>query len=474
MPSTFLGLETARRGLQASQVSLETTGHNIANVNTPGYSRQQAVHVASTPYANPTLASKLSPGQLGTGVEVNEIRRVRNEYLDTQARDSTSSLGYWQIQEDIFARVEAVFPEPGSAGIGDTMTSFFEAWQDLNNYPQDPGVKAAVAEIGDQLANMMRETYQQLTNVSKSAIDQLDSQVDTVNDILVQIRDVTEAITKVYEQGNQPNDLLDKRDYLIDQLAGFGQVSVDNLTQNGKPTGEIKLSFMGVGIDVNSVTEDYFTLNQSGTSVAITYVDDAGNSNEVNLDTDKGSLAGIKNVLNEIDNYQEQMVKLADSLSAAVNEALNEGRDVTDYIDFFQGSLDSTDPNDQFRVNPDIMANPAGSDANGNLLIDGTKAIDVARLYSTGIDDLDGSTFNEFYNALLSDIGADYSKAMDMTENQSAINEQIDSLRQSVAGVNMDEELSLMLQYQYGYQASSRVMTTLDEILDHLINRTAV
>ncbi|SFF95358.1 flagellar hook-associated protein 1 FlgK [Desulfotomaculum arcticum] len=471
MPSTFLGLETARRGLQASQVSLETTGHNIANVNTPGYSRQNAVLVASTPYANPTMSSKLTPGQLGTGVEVNEIRRIRNEYLDTQARDSTSSWGYWQVQEDIFARVEAVFTEPGTTGVGDTLTSFFKAWQDLNNNPQDPGVKAAVAEIGDQLANMFREEYQQLTIVRESAVSQLDSQVNTVNDLLAQIRDVTGAITKVYEQGNQPNDLLDKRDYLIDQLAGFGEVSVENITQNGKPTGEMRLLFNN--IDVMSTTDKFF-LKEEDDTVAITFGANADNSELVYLNQGKGSLDGINQVLGNIDSYLGQLVKLTDSLSRVINQALNEGRAEADYIDFFQGSLASTNPDDRFRVNPDILANPAGSDAAGNLLIDGTKAIDVARLYSTGIDELDGATFNEFYNALLSDVGADYSRFMDMAENQSAINEQLESLRQSVAGVNMDEELSLMLQYQYGYQASSRVMTTLDALLDHLINRTAV
>lgn len=461
MPSTFLGIETARRGLQAHQKSLETTGHNIANANTPGYSRQQAVHVASAPYANPSLLGKMTPGQLGTGVEVQEIRRIRNEYLDTQARESGTSLGYWQIQEDFFARVEAVFTEPGTTGIGDTMTKFFKAWQDLNNTPQDPGVKAAVAEVGDELAIMMNETYVQLTNVRDSAAKQMNYDVNTVNNIIVQVKDVTQAITKIYKNDNQPNDLLDKRDYLIDQLAGFGPVSIEHLSKDGKPTGEMKLSFMGV--DVMSNTDSFF-LNQANIPISLTYGPDELNSNEVSLDTDKGSLAGIKDVLANIDTYQGQMVKLTDTLRDSINAILINGGSG---VDFFKGGLDGTNPDGQFKVNPDVLINPTVN-------MDGTKAIDVARLYSTGIADLDDSTFNEFYDALLTDIGADSGKFSDMTENQGAINQQVESLRQSVAGVSLDEELSLMIQFQYGYQASARAMSTLDQLLDQLINRTAV
>jgi len=484
MPNTFLGIETTRRALQTHQRSLETTGHNIANANTEGYSRQQAVLSASQPYTVPTLHSNLTAGQLGTGVEVNQIRRIRNDYLDVQVRDSASSLHYWQAQEDIFARIESVFPEPGATGIGDTLTKFFSTWHDLNNNPQDPGVKATVAEVGDELATLMRETYTQLSNISESVAEikddgtgnlvlsggQMRDQVNAVNDILKQIRDVTEAIKKVYAHGNQPNDLLDKRDLLLDQLAQYGPVSATHLTNGGKPTGEINFTFYGVDVRAAGITVDLEYVSGTDDEVNLT-IKDSTNTTLASIslaDSLSGSLAGLEEIRTKIAGYQEQLDNLAGALRYTLNQILNP--------EFFTGELKKGD----FMVTSNVMNNPATN-------IDGTKAIYVARLYNISMDgsivdlgddvkvttsDLSGATYSEYFNGLLADIGARSGSASDMSENQQAINEQILSLRESASGVNLDEELSLLIQFQHGYQASARVMTTLDELLDHLINRT--
>ncbi len=488
MPGTFFGLEIARRGLQVHRTAMDITGHNVANANTPGYTRQEAVITATDPYANPTLGSRLLPGQLGTGVEASMVRRIKNEYLDTQARDSISSREFWQVQEDLFARIEAVFAEPGASGIASTLTKFFNTWQDLNNTPQDPGVKAAVAETGDELATMMQETYQQLDDISTSILKidsgnvtggQLKDQVDTVNEILRQIRELTEAIKRVYAQGNQPNDLLDKRDLLLDRLAEYGPVSVTHLTEGGRPTGEIELKFFGVD------------LRQEGIKVELKY-----ETNEVKLligtveksltkypvDIPKtGSLAGLEEIRVRIEGYKDKLENLAEALKKTINQALNYGHD-TD-IKFFTGSLG--DKSDPFAVNPEIMKDPT--------LIDGTNALYVARLATTGMDgtqgfvlgenaggnqvevdlaNLGGATFSEYFHALLADIGARSGSAADMAGTGRAVAEQVESLRQSVSGVNLDEELSRLIQYQYGYQASARVLAAIDEMLDYLINRT--
>jgi flagellar hook-associated protein 1 FlgK len=499
MPNTFFGIETARRALQAHQQSLETTGHNIANANTPGYSRQQAVLSASQPYTVPTLHSNLTAGQLGTGVEVSQIRRIRNDYLDTQARDSASSYHYWQTQEDIFARIESVFAEPGSKGIADAMTRFFNTWHDLNNNPQDPGVKAAVAEVGGELANMMREAYAQLKNTGESIIrvngekvagGQLQDQVDTVNDIIKQVWDLTAAIKNIYANGNQPNDLLDKRDLLLDKLAAYGPVHVTPRSDAGKPSGDIVLTFMGINIyqdtkislnietdsTTNEISDVKLAFSRSGATVSLT--------NYPAEKPLKGSLLGLEHTRLKVAGYQRDLAGLASALKNTIanfqpfNDPDNKlGSDKQ----FFTGSLDN-----DFTVNEKIMTDPD--------LIDGTKAVYIARLYNigwngylpggaedwpAGLDlqynwpDFDGANFGEYFNAILADIGACSGSAANMAENQDAVNQQIQSLRESASGVNLDEELALLIQYQHGYQASARVMTTLDELLDHLINRTA-
>ncbi|SHE70559.1 flagellar hook-associated protein 1 FlgK [Desulfofundulus australicus DSM 11792] len=516
MPGTFFGLEIARRGLQVHRTAMDITGHNVANASTPGYTRQEAVITATGPYANPTLGSRLLPGQLGTGVEATMVRRIKNEYLDTQARDSISSRDFWQVQEDLFARIEAVFAEPGASGIASTLTKFFNTWQDLNNTPQDPGVKAAVAETGDELATMMREAYQQLGDIAESILKieqdgssinvtggQLKDQVDTVNEILRQIRELTEAIKRVYAQGNQPNDLLDKRDLLLDRLAEYGPVSVTHLTEGGRPTGEIALTFFGEDVRAAGVTVELVPEVETPPG-EIKEVKLRIGSEEVFLTNypanlpKAGSLAGLEETRaridgytdeadNKVEGYRDKLENLAGALKDTIYQALNHGHDdvpnndIPDKIDFFTGSL----AGGNFAVDPDIMKDPTK--------IDGTNALYVARLATIGMDgtkdfelgkgasgnpvkvdlaNLGGATFSEYFHALLADIGARSGSASDMAGSRRAVAEQVESLRQSVSGVNLDEELSRLIQYQYGYQASARVLATINEMLDYLINRT--
>jgi flagellar hook-associated protein 1 FlgK len=156
MTSTFFGIEIARRGLQAHRRSMDTTGHNIANANTPGYSRQEAVHTASHPHSVPSLNRQMNPGQLGSGVSVDFIRRIRNEYLDNQYRDNAATEGFWQAKLDVAQQTELIFPEPSGRGVQSVMLNFFNDWHELNNNPQDAGVKAAVRESGLELASIFR------------------------------------------------------------------------------------------------------------------------------------------------------------------------------------------------------------------------------------------------------------------------------------------------------------------------------
>lgn len=484
MPGTFFGLEIARRGLQTHRTAMDVTAHNVANANTPGYTRQEAVMSAADPYCNPTLGTKLIPGQLGTGVLAETVRRIKNEYLDVQVRNTLSSKEYWRVQEEIFGRVEAVFPEPAQSGISNLLTKFFNTWHDLNNNPQDPGVKAAVAEVGDELATMMKEAYKQLEDIARSIVKVnvkvneqgdvtgglLKDQVDAVNDILKQIRELTESIKRVYAQGNQPNDLLDKRDLLLDELAKYGPVSVKFKTENGKPTGKIEeLKFFGV-----EVTRE----DTEWAEVTFSYDPDSGSAiiqvggEDVELENyASGSLKGLVEVLGKIIGFAGTLNTLSEALRDAVNQVLGQ--------EFFTGSLNDG----SFAVNEEILSSPSS--------INGERALYVARLATLGMDgepktlgedaqgesieittpDLGGATFSEYFNALLADIGARSGTASHMTQSQGAVYEQLESLRQSVSGVNLDEELSRLIQFQYGYQASARVLAAIDEMLDYLINK---
>lgn len=462
MPGTWFGLETARRGMKLNQYALDITGHNLANASTTGYSRQEAVITATDPYTLPDMnTNPVTPGQIGTGVEVSSIRRVKDQYLDNNVRRSTTDSAYWNDQISVLQRTEASFAEPASEGINDRITSFFTSWMDLNNTPQDPGVKAAVAQAGDSLASMMTYTYNQLSDVQNSVamIDStpavtggmISDQVNEANDLLVQIRNLTDSIKRVYDVGQQPNDLLDKRDQALEELSKFGPVGVSFETVGGKPTGELaSLTFFGV--DVRTADPATLGLTTDGDTITLTaYGSDVINLTDNNLDTSKGgSLLGLERARQNVIDYKEKLNDIAlnmQSMIAGVG------------IDFFAGDLVTGD----FAVNTGIMEDPS--------TIDGTLAGSVADLRDSQIDPIDKPyTFEQYYSLLVTQVGGNAANASDMADNQTAIKQQITGLRDSVSGVSTDEELTKMMQFQFGFQASARVINVLDEMLDLLIN----
>jgi flagellar hook-associated protein 1 FlgK len=462
MPGTWFGLETARRAMKVNQNALNIVGQNLANASTTGYSRQEAVISATDPYTLPDLSTNPStPGQLGTGVEVSSIRRVKDEYLDNNVRRSTTDSAYWDDQISVLQRAEASFAEPASDGIGDRITNFFTAWMDLNNTPQDAGIKAAVGQSGNNLASLMSSTYNQLNDVQNSVavIDDtpavtggmLFDQINEANDLLVQIRNLTDSIKKVYAVGQQPNDLLDKRDQALEELSKFGPLGVSFETVEGKPTGELaKLTLFGA--DVKNADPATLDLTTDGDSITLTaYGSEVINLSENYLDTSQGgSLLGLEKSRQNVIDYKEKLNDISQNLRTMIADA---------GVDFFTGDLSTGD----FKVNTDIIQNPAS--------IDGTLAGNIADLRDTQIDTVDKPyTFEQYYSLLVTQVGGNTKSASDMSDNQTAIKEQITGLRDSVSGVSTDEELTKMTEYQYGYQAAARVISVLDEMLDLLIN----
>lgn len=477
MPGTFFGLEIGRRGLQTHQRALDVTGHNLANASTEGYTRQEAVFTQTDPYTAPDLNSPATPGQLGSGITTSMVRRIRDEYMDPQLRRSNSDRYYWEDQIGIFKRVEASFAEPASSGINDQMVEFFKGWQNLNNNPQDPGVKASVKEMGVQLASLLTYTYNQLTDIQESVVKpgtlpavesgQIMDQVSRVNDLLTQIQNLTADIIRIYRVGQQPNDLMDKRDILLDQLSKFAPVTVAHKSENGKPTGEITMTFMGATITtVPRVNSNFFLkindqegpeygnleLHENSLGKVIDLTAQAGNTimggSLLGLEKSRQSIISFKATLNDI------VVNLKEKIYAKNNTP---PASVT--LDFFAGALTTGD----FVVNRAVVSNPN--------IIDGTKAASIAGIRNENMSTDKDYTLEESYALLSTDVGNQAKGTDDMASIQEAIQEQMNNLRESVSGVSVDEELTKMVQFQYGYQASARVVSMIDELLDVVINR---
>src|SRR5919202_966662 len=168
--SSFYGLQTSLRGLLAQQRALDTTGHNIANANTQGYSRQEAVLQATPALEIPAGGITGSPAHLGSGVDVQAFRRVRDAFVDLQYRAQSSSLGDWTAQSDALTRAEGALNEPGDQGITSQLAGFWNAWSDLANAPEDPAAKQALVEQGQALADSFATVRSQITLVQSQTM----------------------------------------------------------------------------------------------------------------------------------------------------------------------------------------------------------------------------------------------------------------------------------------------------------------
>ncbi len=496
---TWFGLETARWGLRVNQQAMNVTGHNLANASTPGYTRQEAVIKANMPYTSPDMNSSCTPGQFGTGAQVEYIRRIKDEYMDNNVRRANADSGYWEDQISIMQRAEASFAEPATKGIDNKITDFFKSWMNLNAYPTDMGVKATVMELGRNLAVMMGTVYKQLQSIEKGILDlnsantpptsgMLQDQVNQVSDILTNINDLTTAIKRIYDAGQQPNDLLDKRDMLLEKLSHYGPVTISEGSTNGKPNGELEVNFFGnkvfdsknnvclndVKIDFAGGTSDPINITFAPKTVPPTTPTYSVNlTQKLNNQEYSGSLVGLVNARETLITEQDKLDKLSIAFTEEINKILKDTSDPSNPYDYFFGVKDSVThivtgslKNGTFNVNDNLIKEPSN--------LDGSKAFNAGELRDHDIPSLGNNTFSEYCRVILTDVGNAAKNANNMAANQEAIKIQITALRDSISGVDTDEELTKMTQFQHGFNASARMVTVIDEMIDLVINRMGV
>ncbi len=227
---TLQGLQTALSGLIAEQTALDTTGNNIANANTEGYSRQTALLEPNPPIPIPAISAQTGEGaQLGAGVTVATITRIRNGYLDSQYRTQNSALGAATAEAEVLERAQAAFNEPSSAGIATQLSKFWSAWNSLAESPSSEAAKEVVVAAGKQLATTVNELSAQLSTFATQAGEEYNSLAGPsgeVEDDANQLAQLNRQIKLAEEAGQPPNDMLDRRDLLLDKLSGLANITV--------------------------------------------------------------------------------------------------------------------------------------------------------------------------------------------------------------------------------------------------------
>src|SRR4051794_27059140 len=248
--SSFYGLQTSLRGLLAQQRSLDTTGHNIANASTTGYSRQEAVLAASPALQVPAagIGDGAATAHLGSGVDVEGYRRVRDQFLDLQYRGQATNLGDWSARSESLDRAEGALAEPSDNGINTQLSRFWDSWSDLAAAPNDLAAKQALVEQANALGDALGSVRGQMQLVADQAqaeyADLARPATGTdpggeVAQTATEPAQLNDVISRSLTAGDPPNDLMDRRDLLLDKLASFGQISVEPLS-----SGSLKVSFV--------------------------------------------------------------------------------------------------------------------------------------------------------------------------------------------------------------------------------------
>jgi len=445
--STFLGLETALRGLVADQRSIDTTGHNIANAQTPGYSRQVAELQASP--ALPLVPA----GELGTGVTVVQYQRIRDTLLDTQLRAQTMRQGYAQAQQGGLSQVESALNEPSDNGLSALLGKYWAAWQDVANAPSDLATRQALVQSASSLASGINTLASQLTTIQAQTTQAETVTIGQVNQIGAQVASLNQSIQAAELAGMQPNDLLDQRDLLVDQLSSLGNTTVTQSAGSAGQLGAIDISFGGSSL-VAANTSSTLTLPLGSVT--------------------SGQLAGMDAVIQSIGGsggYLAQLNTLAAGLASATNAQLALGKDLNGNAGAALFTVSSGNEAATIAVNSAVAAAPGliAASTNGDPG-DGSNALAVADLQQSAV--IGGATIDTAYSQLVTQIGADSQQAQSNLDNANSLVQSLTNRRQSISGVSLDEEMTHLLAFQRGYQACARVMSAMDSMLDTLVNHT--
>ncbi|MFC4387021.1 flagellar hook-associated protein FlgK [Gracilibacillus marinus] len=236
MVSTFNGLEVAKRALHTQQSALYTTGHNIANANTEGYTRQRVNFVQSSPYPPAARNRPEIPGQVGSGVEAGSIQRIRDSFIDKQYRQENTKVGFYETRADMMSKMESILNEPTNEGLSETLDLFWKSLQDLSVNPEDSGARSVVKERANALADAFSYVHNSLQQVRANLKTEIGVDNTKVNSILDQINQLNGQIAKIEPHGYVPNDLYDERDRLVDELSSYVDIKVDYRKSTGQPS----------------------------------------------------------------------------------------------------------------------------------------------------------------------------------------------------------------------------------------------
>ncbi|MBS1720757.1 MAG: flagellar hook-associated protein FlgK [Armatimonadetes bacterium] len=460
MPSAFHGINMSSQALRVFQRALDTTGHNISNVNTPGYSRQMVQFADMEPTLFYSAPNRFA---LGNGVSISAISRVRDLFLQGRRMETTSEQGQLDSYRTQLKGMEQLYNGLGDSGVIGAMNDFYNAWSSLASNPNEPGARLKVQMAGQKLADTVRGNYNNLRSMQTQASLQVDQTIKQVDQLTTQIADLNASIRIQKAQGVEPNDLYDQRDQALHALSDLVDVKTFN-----QPDGSVNV-FMGSRILVDQAGATPFPSGSYDT-LASTVSDGVSN-----YPVRGGQLAGLFKGMQAIKDGMAQLDGFANQLRTQVNGIHASGTNPLGNtgVNFFG---DVTPPTPQsgaidFDLSAAVKADPNAivSSATG-LAGDGGLALQLSRMRDVPVAALGNKTFGKYLTDMIGANGREISNVNAAIETQGAISEQIDAQIQSTSGVSLDDEMANMLRYQRSYQAVAKAFNIFDQVTEELIN----
>src|SRR3954447_5033266 len=440
--STFMGVETALRGLLAQQRALDVTGHNIANANTDGYTRQQVQLQATSPYLD------VGKGLIGTGVDVTAYTRQRDQFIDIQLRAQSMQLGQQEARQDGLGQIESNLNEPSDNGISTLLQRCWASWEDVANAPESVPARQALIQNAQTLASSIQDLNGRIGTIAAQNDTNIGLSVDEVNSVSARIAQMNTSIASAGLQNTgAPNDLLDQRDMLLDRLAQLGNIS---WTANAANDGTIDVTLGGTAI-VSGQTAT--SLSNSPAALGTTF-----------SSLSSGKLKALSDLRStDIPNYRTQLNAFAASLASTTNAQHALGYDLSGTAGgaFFSATAGSEASTIAVVATASTIA---ASSATGGAVGNGSNALAIGAL--------SGGPTDTAYSSLVRNIGADSQEAQRSYSNQKVLTDAVTNRRESFSGVSLDEEMTNLLRFQRGFQACSRALNAMDEAVDLLISRT--
>lgn len=464
MGSLFASLDIGKKSLQAHQLALQVTSNNMANINTPGYSRLHTVFETDFPV-------ETGAGPIGTGVRVRQIESARDQFIELRLVQEVQNRAE---QEAVFSALDQVQEvlSASAQGMQSDISRFFNSFSTLANDPESSGLRNAVLAAGQNLAASFNSAARQLDDVQSSVNRSIDDAVNRVNTLASNVATLNQQILVAEGVGSEASGLRDQRQEYLKEISELVDVQYYESTD-----GSFYVSVAGG----HSLVSGNTVQPLSAVPVGIQgFFEVRSGSNNITNIVSGGSIAGFVQIRDrKIPDYQNDLDTLADTIINQVNTQHVLGTDVQGNagVNFFTPTpppplpqMLPTGAARNFAVNPVVAADglliAAGQSGEAG---DNANVLDLAALADLKILNANTETFAEGFASLQFKVGTAAQSSERMLEAQNAVLVQLQNQRDSISGVSLDEEALDLMRYQRAYQAATKFISTIDELTGELI-----